>query len=447
MGPTGHSGDAGGKGGGNKWGHFRIPVYKTVTTPAHRGKSSSKGPGPMIPGTTKQVVTGYSRKWVAVGSPTYKRLASKGIIPNGFSTSGARPDRNTTALNAKGGIKNPNAGGPTHSQDVVMDAKGAIHASTTGTGTNPGDRSQGPHPKAPPHTKQLQSLADQLGNPNTQQLEGSGLAQAQANLQFDSQINDTNRQIGLGHAQHAQNLQDIQDWFGQATKANDAARARNAQVTSQSSGAMQNAIQMVLASIGGSANANAGMVGAQGLGDLHSILGAGQGQSDFLNSMGTSIAQQQAGDASAQNALDNTAASQLQQSLADLLGQKGQQLVVNQNNVRAFNNAARQTNFGNRTGKLDTLAGLAQTAQNLALSKLKLQQAGGGGGGGPATPSFARMNFQQKDTAIKTLMAGPGGQGVSFKTALARAAQFGWNPVNVAPILRTYYPAGTNFNA
>lgn len=424
-------------------------------------------------GTTKWAYFGRQRGasgvvrdigWVRVGSPKWNSLV-KPVYGKPDGRGGHRPQlrgalhptRYKVATQKPGSAKaiaNPK-GAPTR-EVAGRNAPGA-KTQTRGPVKNPiGNqrKAQAPKPRssgprAPKQRKSnIRQIGKAIGSPKVGTMLKRSMADQIAGEQFDAQIHDTQAEMGHQMAQHAQNLADIANWYGQVQAANHSAQQANAQATQQAAAGQDQATQAALAAIGGGANQGAGAVAAAS-GDQAALLrGIGQIQQNYNNNLQPALAAQQAGQMSAQSALDSQAQAQLQQTLTDLQGQRGQAKTQALMDIINSNNSLAQTRFGNSISKLQAELGAEQLAGNMKLQQAQLvgqkinnglgiQQLKNGGGNGFVP--WAKLNANDRYSLAQQLLAGGGGGKVKLATAVMRAHAMGYTNPAVASYLRTFY--------
>lgn len=318
-----------------------------------------------------------------------------------------RGNRNASNWNASHGFSASSPG----QGSLVNVSKG--HGSSKGNGS-----STGPNAK---------SVISGLGNPDVNQLIDpsmainganlidTSLAGHMAGLEYDPQIQDTKMQIERSPLDLQQHLHDISTWYGTVDKALGTARTRNGEAAKTASDQTGKIAQGILASMGGSAAAGAGMVGAQGAADaaLRSELGANEQQ--YQNDLAPLFASESAGAKGNELARGEKLAQDLAAQLGSLQGQRGQQeaqyryQILGDNNttrnnradralnIATANNGVRQQNLTNR----QQAQALALTA---ALNNAQIKSYTNSTTGDPFIP-WMKMNPAQRAALINGGMA------------------------------------------
>lgn len=450
-----------------KWARFgKIPVgYKTIRVP---GQSVS---GHWAPAHTVRNVVYSNGGWLKVGSARYKRAISyvgphghQASIPMQFVHSKVRPgptvgspdsaDRNAWAKTYNATIK---AGGSksqaTQRANQQHGSSASNHSVVAGVGPSGGGKSGGPS-KGAKATAQAntKTISGGIGGANVQKLQGPGAAAAMANLQFGSQIADNKLQQGMQQRQGAQDMADITNWYAQLAHQNAQGLAQNQAAVAQGTAATQNMTAKLLQGIGGSANSSSGTVAAAGDAAGANLQQLGVLQQMFASNRGSADTAAQAGQLSAQSALNSQNMLGLQSALRDLQGQRGNAIVANQASILAANNAARQANFGNRISKLQAVIGGQQAMGNMRLQGEQIIAAHNqnvynqkthntqNGYGTDGFKPWAQLTANDKYGLVQQLMApNAAGKVPTYQVALARAHALGYAPSNVSQYLGSYY--------
>lgn len=208
-------------------------------------------------------------------------------------------------------------------------------------------------------------LAGLLGKSNTSKMLPLSLAD-QAASPYTSQAATFADQISRLPAAKKQALQNLSDWFGQVQKAEKHGAAQDQSLANAGAASMQDATKGIMASLGGSAMAGSGEVGAVGANDANTMSAIGANDASLANELAPIF---KLSEASAKN----TRSQQYDNQLSDLQDQQGQAQgqadAARAAAVQAIlqaNNQSRQTNFGNASGLLNTLAGLQISGANAA---------------------------------------------------------------------------------
>lgn len=214
-----------------------------------------------------------------------------------------------------------------------------------------------------PGADALGMLGNLLGQSNTEKMIPLDLAD-QAASPYTAQAATFADQINRLPAAKKKALQNISDWFGQVQKAEQHGAQQDQKLANAGSSAMQDATKGIMASLGGSAMAGSGEVGAMGANDANTLTAMGANDAALANELAPIF---KASEAQAKN----SRSTQYDNQLSDLQDQKGQATgqadAARAAAVQAIlgaNNSARQTNFGNATGLLNTMAGLEISGAN-----------------------------------------------------------------------------------
>lgn len=253
-------------------------------------------------------------------------------------------------------------------------------------------------------------------------------------------------------------LDNISNWFGQVTGAEDNAATRDKQMADAGSSAMQDAAKGIMASLGGSAMAGSGQIGAVGANDANTLAAIGANDKMLSSDLAPIFKLSEANAKNSRSQQYDQASSQLQDSLAQAQGQGQTDRANALMQILLANNNARQTNFGNQSGLLNTLASLqisgmnaASTAQYkgienaLHMSEIKRNLVKNAGGLDAMTPQ-QRADFVNK---IVTGLVPPGGKLTMAPSAALRAARntvrsAGMDPFNKQVIQTIIGPALSN---
>lgn len=199
---------------------------------------------------------------------------------------------------------------------------------------------------------------------NVNQLTPKGYAEQIAGQQYDPQIHEALAQQAQAKADTSQNVADISGWYKQVQDSLAHAAAQDAAAGSQTQAQVNNDIQGILQSLGGSRGA--GVVGASGVNALASLAQQASGQNALNAQLAPIFQAEQAAASARESALGSQSQAKLADQLISLRGARGQALNAAQAQIMAQNNAARQQNFSNR---------LAVQNANLAAQSLGLNAA------------------------------------------------------------------------
>jgi hypothetical protein len=361
------------------------------------------------------------------------------------------PAQRAAAATAAGtGTAHPGSGSGRGAAPTAPGKTGVTHNGQPGrssaAGTNPGKGPGNKPPKNPPKQGNGNFGLGKAGVNTT--VNANKGANAAANAEFGTQINDTRTAQADAVAQAHQNLRDITDWYSQLAKQNMAGGVTDQQATEAAAGQVHNTIQDLIASIGGQANSGSGSLAQGGVDALANLLGQGVTQQNFITNRGVADTAAQAGQMSAQQALDSQKQQGLASQLMDLLNQKAAAVITNRQQLIAQNNAARQANFGNQISRLDAILGarqavgnqkvqglqIAQGKQALKTAKATAAQAKGPGGG----PLFVNMTTAQRVAAVSAMMGG-NPSSTPYAVAVKRGQAMGFSVKQFGPLLQSYY--------
>lgn len=209
-----------------------------------------------------------------------------------------------------------------------------------------------------------------------------GYADAQAGIQFDPQIHEAQVAQSRLPARTAQDLHDIETWYGNAMNSQKVAAQRDSDIGKSTRQSVQDATQAIIASLGGSANAGTGVVGAAGADSLGTLAALSQSQDQYNQDVAPIMALEKAGAMANEQHRGNTDEADLRNQLMGLQGQRGQAKVIamgdrqkyNQSlsdtaynramQIKQYNDSIGQQNFQNRMSVND-----ANTAALLAGAK------------------------------------------------------------------------------
>lgn len=308
---------------------------------------------------------------------------------------------NDPSLNHPGGIDVPKgnkphgpAGGPHPTPKGPSVHPGTHHGGNNGGGNNPADFMSmltgllGHSGTA--HAIPL-SLADQIASPDT--------AAAQAAQTELDQLPSAKKKA----------LQNVMDWYGQVQSSEKTAAGRDQKIANQGAGAMSDNTKGIMASLGGSAMAGSGEIGAVGANDSNTLKALGANDAMLASDLAPIFNLVSADASNKTQQQFGQGKIQLENALAAAQGQGQQDRANAIMQILQANNTGRQTNYSNKAGLLNTLAGLqisgmnaAGQAQSRALTnalKMKeLQKNSGAGNPLEAMSPSQRADFVQKIT-------------------------------------------------
>lgn len=212
-------------------------------------------------------------------------------------------------------------------------------------------------------TDLLTSLYSMLGQANTAKMMPLSLAD-QAASPYTAQASTFQDQINRLPAAKKQALQNISDWFGQVQKAEQHGATQDQNLANAGSSAMQDAAKGIMASLGGSAMAGSGEVGAVGANDANTLTAMGANDAALANELAPIFKAQEASAKSNRATQYDNQLSDLQDQMGQATGQADAARAAAVQAILGANNSARQTNFGNESGLLNTIAGLQISGMN-----------------------------------------------------------------------------------
>lgn len=314
------------------------------------------------------------RVWFPPGSPNATQKATKALANN--------PNKTTVFV---GGKKvDPKTGFVPKAKPKPKPQAGTGPAPDTGGGVDTsGGQPQG-DPFAIPEVNfsgldSLNANTAQLLNPKLAQggakLYDPSVADAQAGLQFDGQIQQLRDAALKNPLDTQQHVKDIGSWYQQVLGSLKTAGERDAAIGKAAVDETQANTQAVISAIGGSANEGAGLVGAAGAQTAGTLGALGVAQDQYNQDLAPILQAEAAAQKTREQAAGSSKLHDLQLQIAAALGQRGQAKAVNQlqidqaNNgildarlgrqleIGQANNAARQQNFQNQYGLETTKIG------------------------------------------------------------------------------------------
>lgn len=212
-------------------------------------------------------------------------------------------------------------------------------------------------------TDLLTSLYSMLGQANTAKMLPLSLAD-QAASPYTAQASTFQDQINRLPTAKKKALQNISDWFGQVQKAEQHGAAQDKNLADAGSSAMQDAAKGIMASLGGSAMAGSGEVGAMGANDANTLTAMGANDAALANELAPIFKASEAQAKNSRSTQYDNQLSDLQDQMGQATGQADAARAAAVQAILGANNSARQTNFGNASGLLNTLAGLQISGMN-----------------------------------------------------------------------------------
>lgn len=405
--------------------------------------------------------------WVRVGSPLYNTLVKSGRHPSAVAqnktngSGGASPPKYYYDANGKAYYYSTNGGDKRINGRLVPGSGNHKPVNGVTDIKNPPSSPDNPNNPKNPKDKTTNpggggnglnqanfgTFLRDIGNPNTNKIQSSKAAKAEANLQFNAQIQGAQQALIDQGAQAGQNQGDITNWYKQLSDQLSSGDAASKKATQAAMAAVMGSAGDAMNAIGGSANAGSGAVMSQATGDAAGLNMMQQIHSQFVQDQQGANAFAEIGQKSAQKALDSQTMQQDQTNLYNLQGQRGAAIVSNLATILAQNNASRLQNYNNRISKLDTALGAATTVGNQKLQKRQISALPGGNGGNANTP-WAKLSATQRYQLVAQFTSGgTDAQGhpipVPIGVALQRAKGAGYGQApGLAAYLHTFYTQG-----
>lgn len=271
-----------------------------------------------------------------------------------------------------------------------------------------------------------------------------------------------------------QALANIANWYGQVQSSEKTAAGRDQSIANAGSDAMAQAAKGIMASLGGSAMAGSGEIGAMGANDANTMQAIGANDASLAADLAPIFKLAQAGAKGQTQQQFTQGGNQLADELAAAQGQGQADKANALMQILQANNQTRQSNFSNEAGLLNTLAGLQISGMNAAsmnqyrnienamhLSDIAKnqatmkQKAGGKYDFANSTPDTKQKALQEIVSTIST--GGKLNNGMSWPDALRLARNivrgYGWSPMNpqvgqhvIGPALSSVGITGTGPN-
>lgn len=249
-------------------------------------------------------------------------------------------------------------------------------------------------------------------------------------------------------------LKDIANWYGQVSKSEGTAATRDKAMADAGSSAMQDAAKGIMSSLGGSAMAGSGEIGAVGANDANTLSAMGANDKMLAADLGPIFKLAQANASNSRAQQYDQAKSGLQDSLAAAQGKAETDRANALMAILQANNQARQTNFGNQSGLLNTLASLQISGANaqsqaqsraienaLRVSEINKNSSKNAGGLAAMTPQ-ERADFVDK--IVQGISTGKLSWPAALRAARNSVRSAGMNPMNKQVINTIIGPALSN---
>lgn len=208
-------------------------------------------------------------------------------------------------------------------------------------------------------------LAQLLGQANTGKMLPSSLASMAAGPDT-AMANTLQDQINQLPSAKQQALANISDWYGQVSKAEDTAASRDQSMADAGSAAMQDATKGIMSSLGGSAMAGSGQIGAMGANDANTLQAIGASDKQLSSDLAPIFDLAAASAKTTRSRQYDSALQNLQDQLGQAQGQGQADKAAALQAIMGANNSTRQSNYSNKAGLLNTLAGLQISGMNAA---------------------------------------------------------------------------------
>jgi hypothetical protein len=292
-----------------------------------------------------------------------------------------------------------------------------------------------------------------------QPLDSKKAAAAAAGAEFDPVIADIVAARGVGQRQNRQNERDIGNFYEQVLGSQRTAAQRDAAISDAGVSSIRDASTAIIESLGGEANAGAGMVGAAAQSAVGTLDALGVAQDQYNQDVRPLLQAESAGALARERAMGTARLHDLAVKLASTRGQKGQAMTAKQfefdqlnnqildNRLQArlgivqANNATRQQGFANQFGLEQAKIAAASTGAKLVTDILQDQRkaeaaAQKGKGKKPYASTSASMRqdaFDDWADRVDQLKS----QGYTAQDAMRAAATFfprayGWSVKNPA---------------
>lgn len=352
----------------------------------------------------KTYIGGHTiKKWVQVGSPLYKQLRAYGRKPLAIKA-GRRPPNTLKPGNTKGASLEGVKTGSGHT--IRGKGGGQLPGQKSGGGGGKGGGGKGKRGRgisaAQASEQTSRAISAQLGSTKAGQKLGGGYAEQMAGLQFDAPINDIKTLIARLGPKNQQAINDLSQWFGDVSTLNARAGERAGQIAEDVAGRQDQAVQGLMAALGGGANAANTQLAAAQANDsgYQRVLGGIQEQ--YHADMDPILAHAEAAAKAREQRLNLTQMQDYQLQLAELLGQRGQAKAANQMQVDQYNNELAQQWFQNKLAKLNANLGAQAAGVDMAYKQAQMsaqrresKQAGG------AQNVWRKMNPAQRDELLQ----------------------------------------------
>lgn len=235
--------------------------------------------------------------------------------------------------------------------------------------------------KLNPVTGQL--IAPGLANGGAK-LFGKGAAEAQAGLQYDSQILKLRNDALKAPLDTEQHVKDIGSWYGQVLSSLKTAAGRDSAIQKAGVDETVDNTAAIASAIGGSANAGSSMVGAAGAEAAGTLQALGTAQDQYNSDLAPILQAEAAAQKTRESAAGSSRLADLNLAIAGAVGERGQakaaaQLQIDQANngildnranrqlqILQANNQTRQTNFQNKYGVETTKLGAQVSGAKVA---------------------------------------------------------------------------------
>lgn len=307
-------------------------------------------------GTAPDQVTKYNAAWA-------KRHGPGAASPPG-ADAGTNPH----------GDRNNGGGGTDTTVDPIAAAAGASGAAAQGT--------------------DYSALMNDLDPTTAKMLDPKAYARTQANLKYNAQIADIVAEQKRQPGQAKQNQKDIKDWYGQIDE-QQAQGIISDRTANEAAQANISRLGQALVGAAGGNEAAGGLVGAAATSDAGTLAATGSADLALANRIKELTQLEGATQGINEKRYAQRQAHDTTRELAGLRGEKGATFADSLDKALAFNNAARQTNFGNELGMVQTRIGADAAGTNLATAQVGLDTARVG-------LAEHMLNYQQMQNQLKS---------------------------------------------
>lgn len=262
---------------------------------------------------------------------------------------------------------------------------------------------------------------------------------------YDPVINSLMQQQAAARRAAGNNAQEVRGWYDQVGEHLAKAGVRDRQINQAAQGSMQDATQAIMASLGGQANAGAGMVGAAGTEAVGTLKALGSAQEQYNQDMAPLLQGEGAGMAARVTAQGAKNAADLAARIAEVQGQKASARAEAMMNIQAMNNDIRNGRYDRAFQRMQYNDQLKQQAFNNNVTMTQLATAAIGlnaklqGKTGPSKAySWAKAPTTVREAAATQIQNAISVEGMTYPQAVAAARGiirgYGWSMSNPAVV-------------